>query len=81
MTKTHSVNLSFEEKDYKALVELADREDRKINAQARHMLRGLLHPEPSWPPALRERVAASTSDAFLDPKVPTSDNLLRIPHA
>jgi hypothetical protein len=43
MTKKHSVHVSFEEADYKQLRDLADKEDRKINAQARHMLRKVLN--------------------------------------
>lgn len=42
MGKSHSVNVSFEEKDYRALRELADAQDRTINGQARHMLRDSL---------------------------------------
>ncbi len=42
MTKEHSVNVSFEKKDYDALTKLAKEQDRYINAQARHMLRKAL---------------------------------------
>lgn len=38
----HSFSLSLEDEDYQALKELAEREDRHIYEQARHMLRGEL---------------------------------------
>jgi hypothetical protein len=59
MSKKHSVNVSFEEEDYNALRALADKEDRTINGQARHMLRDALHPE--MPPAAHQNPTEATS--------------------
>ena len=38
----NTVSVTFNDEDYETLKDLADEEDRTMDSQARHMLRGLL---------------------------------------
>ena len=55
----NTVSISLNDEDYQALKKLAEREDRYISGQARHMLRAALHPK--LPPAAHQDPTSATS--------------------
>lgn len=71
MTK-HSFSLSLEEEDYQALKDLAEREDRHIYEQARHMLRRELEHRQMVEAALRNPQTPGEGDGHVPDTSPDS---------